>query len=48
MAMRKNQPELMNAVNGWIKTNLANGKLNEIHMKFAGVPIPGEIVNGAK
>jgi polar amino acid transport system substrate-binding protein len=48
VAMRKNQPELMNAVNGWIKTNLANGKLNEIHLKFAGVPIPGEIISAAK
>ena len=48
MAMRKNQPELMAWVNGWIKTNLANGKLNDIHLKFAGVAIPDEIVNGAK
>jgi polar amino acid transport system substrate-binding protein len=48
VAMRKNQPELMNAVNAWIKTNLANGKLNDIHVKFAGVPIPGEIISAAK
>ena len=32
VAMRKDQPELMKAVNAWIKTNLANGKLNEIHL----------------
>lgn len=48
VAMRKNQPELMNAVNAWIKTNLANGKLNDIHVKYAGVPIPKEIIDGAK
>ncbi len=48
MAMRKNQPELMQWVNGWIRTNLANGKLNEIHLKYAGVPIPQNIVEGAK
>ena len=48
VAMRKDQPELMKAVNGWIKTNLANGKLNDIHVKYAGVPIPKEIVDGAK
>lgn len=48
MAMRKNQPQLMAAVNDWIKTNLANGKLNEIHMKYAGVPVPKEIIDGAK
>jgi polar amino acid transport system substrate-binding protein len=48
VAMRKDQPELMKAVNGWIKTNLANGKLNTIHVKYAGVPIPKEIIDGAK
>ncbi|MGF6527031.1 transporter substrate-binding domain-containing protein [Variovorax sp. PvP013] len=47
MAMRKGQPELMGWVNGWIRTNLANGKLNDIHVKHAGVPIPKEIVDGA-
>lgn len=48
MAMRKGQPELMAYVNSWIKTNLANGKLNEIHVKYASVPIPKEIIDGAK
>ena len=48
IAMRKNSPELMNWVNGWVKTNLANGKLNDIHVKYAGVPIPKEIIDGAK
>lgn len=48
MAMRKGQPELMGAVNEWIKTNLHNGKLNEIHMKYADVPVPQEIIDAAK
>ncbi len=48
IAMRKNQPELMNWVNGWVKTNLHNGKLNDIHLKHAGVPIPKDIIDGAK
>lgn len=48
VAMRKNQPELMNWVNGWIRTNLHNGKLNDIHVKHAGVPIPQDIIDGAK
>jgi polar amino acid transport system substrate-binding protein len=47
VAMRKNEPQLKEWVNGWIRTNLKNGKLNEIHMTYAGVPIPDEIVNGA-
>lgn len=48
IAMRQNEPELKAWVDGWVKENLANGKLNEIHMKYAGVPIPDEIVQGAK
>ena len=48
VAMRKGEPALMSWVNGWIKTNLANGKLNEIHVKHAGVPIPNDIIDGAK
>ena len=48
IAMRKNQPELMNWVNGWVKTNLHNGKLSEIHTKHAGVPVPKEIIDLAK
>lgn len=47
VAMRKNEPELKDWVNGWIKTNLKNGKLNEIHLKYAGVPVPNEIIEGA-
>lgn len=46
-AMRKNEPELKAWVDEWIKTNLNNGKLNEIHMKYAGVPVPDEIVQKA-
>lgn len=47
VAMRKNEPQLKDWVNGWIRSNLKNGKLNDIHMKYAGVPIPEEIVQGA-
>lgn len=47
IAMRQNEPELKGWVDEWIKTNLQNGKLNEIHLKYAGVPIPDEIVQGA-
>ena len=38
--------EAQQQVDEWIKTNLQNGKLNEIHLKYAGVPIPDEIVQG--
>lgn len=46
-AMRKNEPELKAWVDEWVKTNLNNGKLNDIHVKYAGVPIPDEIVQKA-
>ncbi len=48
IALRKNEPELKAWINEWIKTNLTNGKLNEIHLKYAGVPIPDEVIAGAK
>lgn len=48
IAMQKNQPQLKEWVDGWIRTNLANGKLNDIHIKYAGVPIPAEIVKGTQ
>jgi len=47
VAMRKNEHELKQWVNDWIRTNLKNGKLNDIHVKYAGVPIPEEIIQGA-
>src|SRR5690606_21169006 len=48
IAMRKNEPELKAWVNDWIRANLKNDKLNQIHVKYAGVPIPDEIIQGAE
>ncbi|MFB9951957.1 transporter substrate-binding domain-containing protein [Rhizobium puerariae] len=43
VGLRKGDKALEDAVNGWVKANLANGKLNEIYKKFQGVDLPAKI-----
>lgn len=43
VGMRKGDKTLEDAVNGWVKTNLASGKLNEIYKKFHGVDLPAKV-----
>jgi polar amino acid transport system substrate-binding protein len=38
--VRKDEPKLLAWVNGWIKTNLMNGKLAAIYKQYHGVDIP--------
>jgi len=40
IGMRKDEPKLLAWVNGWIKTNLMNGKLAAIYKQYHGVDIP--------
>jgi polar amino acid transport system substrate-binding protein len=40
IGMRKNEPKLKDWVNGWVKTNLQNGRLGAIYKKHHGVDIP--------
>ena len=40
IGMRKNEPALKAWVDGWVKTNLQNGKLGAIYKKWHGVDIP--------
>ena len=40
IGMRKNEPELMNWVNGWVEKNTANGELNKIYRKHMGIALP--------
>ena len=42
VGMRKDEPALKEWVNGWVKTNLQNGKLGAIYKKYHGVDIPVE------
>ncbi|MEZ2132367.1 MULTISPECIES: transporter substrate-binding domain-containing protein [unclassified Sinorhizobium] len=44
IGVRKNEPELLAKLDDWIKTNLKNGKLNDIYQKYHGSPLPKEIV----
>lgn len=40
IGMRKNEPKLKDWVDGWVKTNLQNGRLPAIYKKYHGVDIP--------
>ena len=42
IGIRKDEPVLKEWVNGWVKTNLQNGKLGAIYKKYHGVDIPVE------
>jgi polar amino acid transport system substrate-binding protein len=44
IGLRKGEPRLMEWVNGWIKANLRNGKLNEIYKSYHGVGIAADIL----
>jgi len=46
VGVRKNEPELLVAVNEWVSANLKNGKLNEIYQRYHGHPLPDEILKG--
>ena len=40
IGLRKNDPALLTWLNTWVKTNLKNGKLNDIYKKYQGVSLP--------
>jgi polar amino acid transport system substrate-binding protein len=44
IGMRFGEPKLKEWVNAWIRTNMANGKLNEIFKKYHGADIPKDVV----
>lgn len=44
VGLRKNEPELKAWLDGWVKTNLNNGKLNEIYKRYFGMPLPSEVL----
>lgn len=48
IGMRQGETKLKDWVNGWIRTNMQNGKLNEIFKKYHGADLPDVIVNKAK
>ena len=44
IGVRKDDPQLLAWINGWVKANHANGKLNEIFKKYHGSEIPKDVV----
>jgi polar amino acid transport system substrate-binding protein len=48
IGMRKDEPKLKDWVNNWVRTNMKNGKLNEIFKKYHGADIPQSVVDQAK
>jgi polar amino acid transport system substrate-binding protein len=44
IGLRKNEPRLMEWVNGWVKANLKNGKLNGIYKSYHGVGVAADIL----
>lgn len=40
MGLRQGETQLLEWVNAWIETNVANGRLNEIYKRFHGVDLP--------
>ncbi len=44
IGMRKNEPELKEWVNNWVRTNMKNGKLNAIFKKYHNADIPESVV----
>jgi polar amino acid transport system substrate-binding protein len=48
VGLRKGEPKLKEKIDGWIRVNLRNGKLNAIYKKFHGADLPEEVTkNGA-
>ncbi|WP_027520612.1 transporter substrate-binding domain-containing protein [Bradyrhizobium sp. Ec3.3] len=43
VGLRKEDTELKQWVDGWVKTNVVNGKLQEIFKKFQGTDLPKEV-----
>src|ERR1700688_2370879 len=44
IGVKQGEPRLLQTVSGWVKTNLKNGKLNEIYKKYHGTDLPDVIL----
>ena len=43
IGLRKNEPALKARLDGWVRDNLQNGKLNAVYKEFHGVNLPPEV-----
>jgi polar amino acid transport system substrate-binding protein len=48
IGIRQGEPKLKAWVNDWVRTNMKNGKLNEIFKKYHGADIPQSVVDQSK
>lgn len=48
IGMRQGEPKLKEWVNAWVRTNMLNGKLNDIFKKYHGADIPQSVVDQSK
>jgi len=44
IGVKKGEPRLLQAVDSWVRTNLKNGKLNDIYKRFHGTDLPEVIL----
>ena len=44
IGVRKDEPELLNWVNAWVKTNLKNGRLNAINRTYHEVDLSPDVI----
>lgn len=45
IGLRQDDPELLAWLNDWVGKNLKNGKLNDIYLKYFGVPLSKTVMN---
>lgn len=48
IGLRKGEDNLRHWLDGWVKKNMANGKLNEIYRKYHGNALPASLMAGAQ
>ena len=46
IGVKQGEPRLLQTVSDWVKTNLKNGKLNEIYKKYHGNDLPDSVLKG--
>lgn len=46
VGLDKKNTELKDWIDNWVRTNLKNGKLNDIYQKFQGAPLPENVLAG--
>lgn len=48
VGLKKDNTELKNWIDNWVRANLKNGKLNTIYQEFQGAPLPENVLSAGK